>query len=206
MVSSAIGSLVAIAAYGAWHTRRHRSLNHYLRGDETVGWLTIGISVAATQASATGPAVHGQLAACGAAVPADGLIAQTLEQRIGHAGSADDRAVFQLHCTAGPDAAALGISAGPRSDALLPGCDLTGSAVAPLSGVVLHNRVDEGQRALVVDGAAVGRRARAGSQAVLQRHVLQGQRASAGHVEQTEGRRPRAWIALNDVATATEDG
>ena len=47
-----IGSMVAIAAYGAWHTRRHRSLDHYLRGDETVGWLTIGISVAATQASA----------------------------------------------------------------------------------------------------------------------------------------------------------
>jgi Na+/proline symporter len=47
-----IGSLVAIAAYGAWHTRRHRNLNHYLRGDENVGWLTIGISVAATQASA----------------------------------------------------------------------------------------------------------------------------------------------------------
>ena len=47
-----IGSMVAIAAYGAWHTRKHRDLNHYLRGDETVGWLTIGISVAATQASA----------------------------------------------------------------------------------------------------------------------------------------------------------
>lgn len=47
-----IGSMIAIAAYGAWHTRRHRNLNHYLRGDETVGWLTIGISVAATQASA----------------------------------------------------------------------------------------------------------------------------------------------------------
>lgn len=47
-----IGSLVAIAAYGAWHTRRHRNLDHYLRGDETMGWLTIGVSVAATQASA----------------------------------------------------------------------------------------------------------------------------------------------------------
>lgn len=47
-----IGSMVAIAAYGAWHTRRHRNLDHYLRGDETVGWMTIGISVAATQASA----------------------------------------------------------------------------------------------------------------------------------------------------------
>ena len=47
-----VGSLLAIAAYGAWHTRRHRNLSHYLRGDENVGWLTIGISVAATQASA----------------------------------------------------------------------------------------------------------------------------------------------------------
>src|SRR5580658_5460736 len=47
-----IGSMLAIAAYGAWSTRRHRNLNHYLRGDETIGWLTIGISVAATQASA----------------------------------------------------------------------------------------------------------------------------------------------------------
>ncbi len=47
-----IGSMVAIAAYGMWHTRHHRSLRHYLKGDETVGWLTIGISVAATQASA----------------------------------------------------------------------------------------------------------------------------------------------------------
>jgi solute:Na+ symporter, SSS family len=47
-----MGSMLGIAAYGAWHTRRHRNLSHYLRGDETVGWLTIGISVAATQASA----------------------------------------------------------------------------------------------------------------------------------------------------------
>jgi Na+/proline symporter len=47
-----IGSMLAIAAYGTWHTRRHRDLKHYLRGDETIGWLTIGISVAATQASA----------------------------------------------------------------------------------------------------------------------------------------------------------
>lgn len=45
-------SMLAIAAYGTWHTRRHRDLSHYLRGDERVGWLTIGISVAATQASA----------------------------------------------------------------------------------------------------------------------------------------------------------
>jgi SSS family solute:Na+ symporter len=47
-----ISSLLAIAAYGMWHTRRHRDLSHYLRGDQTTGWLAIGISVAATQASA----------------------------------------------------------------------------------------------------------------------------------------------------------
>jgi Na+/proline symporter len=47
-----IGSMLGIAAYGTWHTRTHRNLSHYLRGDENVGWLTIGISVAATQASA----------------------------------------------------------------------------------------------------------------------------------------------------------
>jgi solute:Na+ symporter, SSS family len=47
-----LSSILAIAAYGTWHTRRHRDLKHYLRGDETVGWLAIGISVAATQASA----------------------------------------------------------------------------------------------------------------------------------------------------------
>jgi Na+/proline symporter len=47
-----IGSMLGIAAYGIWRTRRHRNLSHYLKGDERVGWLTIGISVAATQASA----------------------------------------------------------------------------------------------------------------------------------------------------------
>ena len=47
-----IGSMLGIAAYGMWHTRTHRNLSHYLKGDETMGWVTIGISVAATQASA----------------------------------------------------------------------------------------------------------------------------------------------------------
>ena len=47
-----LGSLLSIAVYATWHTRRHRDLSHYLKGDENVGWLTIGISVAATQASA----------------------------------------------------------------------------------------------------------------------------------------------------------
>jgi SSS family solute:Na+ symporter len=47
-----VGSMLAIAAYGMWHTRHRQSLRQYLRGDESSGWLTIGISVAATQASA----------------------------------------------------------------------------------------------------------------------------------------------------------
>ncbi len=47
-----IGSMLGIAAYGMWHTRQHRNLSHYLKGDETMGWVTIGLSVAATQASA----------------------------------------------------------------------------------------------------------------------------------------------------------
>jgi Na+/proline symporter len=47
-----IGSLLAIATYGMWYSRHHRDLHQYLRGDKTTGWLAIGISVAATQASA----------------------------------------------------------------------------------------------------------------------------------------------------------
>src|SRR5512140_2880519 len=47
-----IGSMLGIAAYGAWHTRGHHNLSTYLRGHETMGWATIGISVMATQASA----------------------------------------------------------------------------------------------------------------------------------------------------------
>jgi Na+/proline symporter len=47
-----IGSMLGIAAYGVWRTRSHRSLSDYLKGDKTEGWVTIGISVAATQASA----------------------------------------------------------------------------------------------------------------------------------------------------------
>lgn len=47
-----IGSMLGIAAYGMWRTRAQRSLSHYLKGDKTEGWVTIGISVAATQASA----------------------------------------------------------------------------------------------------------------------------------------------------------
>jgi Na+/proline symporter len=47
-----IGSVVGIAAYGVWRTRGRRDLSNYLKGDRTTGWLVIGISVMATQASA----------------------------------------------------------------------------------------------------------------------------------------------------------
>ena len=47
-----LGTLVGIAAYGAWRTRNVRSLNTYLRGSAAAGWGTIGLSVMATQASA----------------------------------------------------------------------------------------------------------------------------------------------------------
>ena len=47
-----IGTLLTIALYGYWRTRRDPNLSHYLTGDETIRWGTIGLSVMATQASA----------------------------------------------------------------------------------------------------------------------------------------------------------
>ncbi len=47
-----LGTLVGIAAYGAWRTRQVRSLNTYMRGNAATRWGTIGVSVMATQASA----------------------------------------------------------------------------------------------------------------------------------------------------------
>ena len=47
-----VGTLFGIAAYGVWYTRGHRNLSTYLKGGQTMGWGTIGISVMATQASA----------------------------------------------------------------------------------------------------------------------------------------------------------
>lgn len=46
------GTLFAIVAYGTWRTRKSRNLNDYLRGGNEMKWLTIGLSVMATQASA----------------------------------------------------------------------------------------------------------------------------------------------------------
>ena len=47
-----IGTLLTIALYGYWRTRRDPDLGHYLKGDKTIRWGTIGLSVMATQASA----------------------------------------------------------------------------------------------------------------------------------------------------------
>jgi SSS family transporter len=46
------GTLLAIAFYGWWKTRADQNLDHYLRGDASIRWGTIGLSVMATQASA----------------------------------------------------------------------------------------------------------------------------------------------------------
>jgi SSS family solute:Na+ symporter len=47
-----IGTLVLIVAYGVWKTRGIRSVDTYLRGGSDTRWLTIGLSIMATQASA----------------------------------------------------------------------------------------------------------------------------------------------------------
>lgn len=47
-----IGTIVFIVAYGAWRTRGVRTMEGYLRGDNDLSWMTVGLSVMATQASA----------------------------------------------------------------------------------------------------------------------------------------------------------
>jgi SSS family solute:Na+ symporter len=47
-----LGTMAGIAAYGIWRTRGPQSLRTYLKGSETTSWVTIGLSVMATQASA----------------------------------------------------------------------------------------------------------------------------------------------------------
>ncbi len=47
-----IGVMVGIAVYGMWRTRARGDLHTYLKGEGNTHWLTIGLSVMATQASA----------------------------------------------------------------------------------------------------------------------------------------------------------
>ena len=46
------GTILGIATYGVLATRRVGGLDTYLKGDQRIGWGTIGLSVMATQASA----------------------------------------------------------------------------------------------------------------------------------------------------------
>jgi Na+/proline symporter len=45
-----IATILAIPLYGLWRTRGKETLGHYLRGDASIRWGTIGLSVLATQA------------------------------------------------------------------------------------------------------------------------------------------------------------
>jgi SSS family solute:Na+ symporter len=45
-----IATILAIPLYGLWRTRGRETLGHYLKGDESIRWGTIGLSVLATQA------------------------------------------------------------------------------------------------------------------------------------------------------------
>ena len=47
-----VGVMVGIAVYGLWRTRARGDLHTYLKGEGNTHWLTIGLSVMATQASA----------------------------------------------------------------------------------------------------------------------------------------------------------
>jgi SSS family transporter len=47
-----LGTLLFIVIYGTIKTRKNNNLESYLKGDNSLGWATIGLSVMATQASA----------------------------------------------------------------------------------------------------------------------------------------------------------
>ncbi|MFN8886255.1 MAG: sodium:solute symporter family transporter, partial [Cyclobacteriaceae bacterium] len=46
------GTIFFIVAYGSWKTRGAQSMEGYLKGDSSMKWWMIGISIMATQASA----------------------------------------------------------------------------------------------------------------------------------------------------------
>lgn len=45
-------TILGIVAYGVWSSQRANTVDSYLRGGRQLGWMTIGLSVMATQASA----------------------------------------------------------------------------------------------------------------------------------------------------------
>jgi solute:Na+ symporter, SSS family len=46
------GTIIAIVSYGTWKTRSSNTMESYVKGDGTLKWWMIGISIMATQASA----------------------------------------------------------------------------------------------------------------------------------------------------------
>ncbi len=45
-----IATILAITLYWLWRTRGRKTLCYYIKGDESIRWATIGLSVLATQA------------------------------------------------------------------------------------------------------------------------------------------------------------
>lgn len=45
-------TLLLIVIYGSWKTRKNKNLESYLKGNNSENWMTIGLSIMATQASA----------------------------------------------------------------------------------------------------------------------------------------------------------
>jgi len=45
-------TLLTIVLYGSWKTRKNKNLESYLKGNNSENWMTIGLSIMATQASA----------------------------------------------------------------------------------------------------------------------------------------------------------
>lgn len=45
-------TLLTIVVYGSWKTRKNNNLESYLKGNNSENWMTIGLSIMATQASA----------------------------------------------------------------------------------------------------------------------------------------------------------
>lgn len=45
-------TIIGIAAYGMWKSRGQKNLESYFRGDNSMPWYTVGLSIMATQASA----------------------------------------------------------------------------------------------------------------------------------------------------------
>src|SRR5436190_15401159 len=45
-------TIISIVLYGTWRTRKTSTMEGYLRGDNSMKWWMIGVSIMATQASA----------------------------------------------------------------------------------------------------------------------------------------------------------